>query len=206
MIRPFHAAIDLGAGSGRVFVGAVDPGNVHLHEAHRFYYAPRRVDGHLRWDVARLFDGLREGLHRASACARDAGGELQSAGVDAWGVDYGLVDEEGSLVEEPICYRDERTAGMMERVFARVPREEIFAATGIQFLALNTLYQLAAHVSEGLPARASASAAHSGSLPSFSVRRRHGRAHQRVDDAAAGRQGRASGRTRCSLVSACRAA
>jgi rhamnulokinase len=77
-----------------------------------------------------------------------------SAGVDSWGVDYGLVDAHGTLVEDPICYRDERTAGVMEQVFERTPRAEIFARTGIQFLAFNTLFQLFAHMHSGIPARA----------------------------------------------------
>jgi rhamnulokinase len=151
---PFHAAVDLGAGGGRVFVGDVSSSSIRLDEAHRFHYAPRHVDGHLRWDIARLFDGLRTGLRRAADTAQAIGGELVSAGVDAWGVDYGLVDGDGRLVEEPICYRDERTSGLMEDVFARVPREAIFWTTGIQFLPFNTLFQLTAHAREGWPPRA----------------------------------------------------
>jgi rhamnulokinase len=153
-VRAFHAAIDLGAGSGRVFVGTAAPDAVGVRELHRFHYAPRPLDGHLRWDMPRLVEGLRIGLHHADEAARTGGGELISVGVDGWGVDYGLLDDEGRLIEEPICYRDERTTGVMEGVFARVPRETIFAATGIQLLPFNTLFQLAAHVSAGLPARA----------------------------------------------------
>jgi rhamnulokinase len=148
-----HAAVDLGAGSGRVFVGVVRPDVARLEEVHRFRYAPRLSDGHLRWDIRALFDGIRAGLHDAAKIARGSMAELASVGVDSWGVDYGLVDGEGDLVEEPIAYRDDRTAGMMEEVFVRLPREVIFAKTGIQFLALNTLYQLAAHSRQGLPAR-----------------------------------------------------
>ncbi len=149
-----HLAIDLGAGSGRAIVGRADPSGLVLREAHRFQYAPRRVAGHLRWDLAALLEGIREGLRRAPSVASELGGRLQSVGVDSWGVDYGLVDDAGRLLEEPISYRDERTEGVMETVFARVPREEIFARTGIQFLALNTLYQLVAHARDGLPPRA----------------------------------------------------
>jgi rhamnulokinase len=79
---------------------------------------------------------------------------LLSVGVDGWGVDYGLLDAEGDLIEEPICYRDERTIGVMESVFACAPRETLFGATGIQLLPFNTLFQLAAHVRAGLPPRA----------------------------------------------------
>jgi rhamnulokinase len=149
-----HAAVDLGAGSGRVFLGDVRPGAARLDEVHRFRYAPRISDGHLRWDIAALFDGIRAGLRDAARIAQASGAKLASVGVDSWGVDYGLLDDEGRLVEEPIAYRDDRTVGMMEEVFVRLPREEIFAKTGIQFLPLNTLYQLAAHSRKGFPARA----------------------------------------------------
>jgi rhamnulokinase len=153
-VNPFHAAIDLGAGSGRVFIGTASRDAVRLEEAHRFHYTPRHHDGHLRWDSRLLFDGLREGLRRARDAARAAGGELISAGVDAWGVDYGLIDADGRLVEDPICYRDARTAGIMEDVFSRVPRQAVFDETGIQFLPFNTLFQLAAHTRNGFPATA----------------------------------------------------
>jgi rhamnulokinase len=153
-VRAFHAAIDLGAGSGRVFVGEAAPGAVGLRELHRFHYRPRPLEGHLRWDMPRLVDGLHVGLRRAAEAASTAGGELISVGVDGWGVDYGLFDDEGDLIEEPICYRDDRTLDVMERVFACVPRDTIFAASGIQMLPFNTLFQLAAHVSAGLPAHA----------------------------------------------------
>jgi rhamnulokinase len=153
-MRAFHAAIDLGAASGRVFAGEAAPDAIRLVEAHRFQYAPRQVDGHLRWDMTRLLEGVRAGLRHAADAATSRGGELISLGVDSWGVDYGLVDDEGSLIEEPICYRDERTSGVMADVFAHVPREAIFDATGIQLLPFNTLFQLAAHVRAGLPPRA----------------------------------------------------
>jgi rhamnulokinase len=149
-----HLAIDLGAGSGRAILGRLEPDSLDLEEVHRFHYAPRRVAGHLRWDVEALFDGVRAGLAAGGAGAARRNGCLASVGVDAWGVDYGLVDPDGRLVEEPIGYRDSRTDGMMERVFAVVPRDEVFRRTGIQFMQLNTLYQLAAHAQEGIPERA----------------------------------------------------
>jgi rhamnulokinase len=149
-----HAAVDLGAGSGRVFMGLVRPEAARFEEVHRFQYAPRISDGHLRWDIRALFDGIRAGLRGAAKIARASGAHLASVGVDSWGVDYGLLDSDGNLVEEPIAYRDDRTVGMMDEVFVRLSREAIFAKTGIQFLALNTLYQLAAHSRKGLPAGA----------------------------------------------------
>jgi rhamnulokinase len=149
-----HAAVDLGAGSGRVLAGGFSDRGVRLEEAHRFSYAPRRVAGHLRWDVARLLDGIRAGLRRAAAIAAEQGTTLRTVGVDSWAVDYGLIDVGGRLVEEPICYRDARTGGMMERAFASVTREMLFHSTGIQFLPFNTVFQLMAHVDEGLPKNA----------------------------------------------------
>jgi rhamnulokinase len=146
-----HVAIDLGAGSGRAFLGRLDQGRLRVDEVHRFQYAPRRLDAHLRWDAAAIFDGISHGLAGAHAAS---GGTLDSVGVDTWGVDYGLLDARGRLLEDPICYRDERTNGIMEEVFGRVSRDEIFGHTGIQFLQLNTLYQLVAHLKAGLPAGA----------------------------------------------------
>ena len=111
MPRTCHAAVDLGAGSGRVLVGSIDDHGVRLEEAHRFAYAPRRTAGHLRWDMASLLSGLRDGLRCAHVTASTWNARLESVGVDSWGVDYGLIDGDGRLLEDPICYRDERTAG-----------------------------------------------------------------------------------------------
>jgi rhamnulokinase len=150
----WHAAIDLGAGSGRALVGRVGADELHVEEVHRFHYAPRQARGHLRWDIDRLFEGVRAGVLAAGARVAAEGAWLASAAVDSWGVDYGLIDADGRLTEEPICYRDDRTDGVMEQVFASVAREEIYRRTGIQFLQLNTLYQVAAHVREGVPRNA----------------------------------------------------
>lgn len=149
-----HAAVDLGAGSGRVLAGGLSPGGVVLEEAHRFEYAPRQAAGHLRWNFGRLLDGMRAGLARAGAIAAREGRALRSIGVDSWGVDYGLVDSEGQLVEEPICYRDPRTGWAMARALARLGKEPLFRRSGIQLLPFNTIFQLMAHVDEGLPAAA----------------------------------------------------
>src|SRR5439155_13700056 len=151
MSEPLYVAVDLGAGSGRVFLAGIGPGEVRLEEARRFHYPARRTAGHLRWDAAHIFAEIDAGLRRASERARQFGRPVQSMGVDSWGVNYGLVDADGHLVEDPVCYRDERTAGVPARVFDRVPREEIFARTGIQLLDFNTIFQLHAHAREGLP-------------------------------------------------------
>lgn len=146
-----HLAIDLGAGSGRAFVGRVERDGLAFEEVYRFQYQPRIIRGHLRWDAARLFDGIRRALACAGNAARKDGIPIASVGVDSWGVDYAMVDVDGQLIEDPVSYRDERTTGMMERVLKVVPRHEIFARTGLQFLQLNTLFQLAAQALEGLP-------------------------------------------------------
>ncbi|MDX2030609.1 MAG: rhamnulokinase family protein, partial [Blastocatellia bacterium] len=153
MSEPLYIAIDLGAGSGRVFL--VDLGSeLRLEEARRFTYPPRREAGHLRWDAGEIFAEIKRGLAAAGRRARELGREVRSIGVDSWAVDYGLLDAEGNLLEDPVCYRDERTAGAMEAVFAQMDRDEIHRRTGIQFLSLNTIFQLHAHAREGLPARA----------------------------------------------------
>jgi rhamnulokinase len=153
MARPrFHLALDLGAASGRAVLGSLGENGLELHEVHRFTYAPRPVGEHLRWDAARLFEGVRAALGLSRATAADMEVDVISAGVDSWGVDYGLVDGGGQLLEDPVCYRDDRTSdAVLAGVFASVPREELFARTGIQFLPFNTVFQLAAHVREGVP-------------------------------------------------------
>ena len=146
-----YLAIDLGAGSGRAMLGGFSDAGLELTEVHRFHYPPVAKDGHLRWPFARILEGIESGL---VAAQRAAQGPIASLGVDSWAVDYGLVDETGRLLEDPISYRDHRTDGAIERVLRDVPRHEIFERTGIQFQQFNTLYQLRAHVREGLPPRA----------------------------------------------------
>jgi rhamnulokinase len=154
MNEPLYIAVDLGAGSGRVFLAGVEPDELRLEEVRRFHYPPRRSNGHLRWDLAHIFAEIKAGLHAAGARARELERFVQSIGVDSWGVDYGLIDADGSLLEEPVCYRDERTSTVMERVFEKMSRAEIFARTGIQFLNINTLFQLYAHAAAGIPDKA----------------------------------------------------
>jgi rhamnulokinase len=145
-----YIAVDLGAGSGRVFLAGLDAEEFLLEEVRRFHYPPTPVDGHLRWDVAKIFAEIKTGLRLAGERALQLGRAIRSLAVDSWAVDYGLVDEANQLIENPVCYRDERTAGMMEKVFAQIPREEIFERTGIQFLVFNTLFQLYAQAQTGL--------------------------------------------------------
>jgi rhamnulokinase len=146
-----YIAVDLGAGSGRVFLAGVAGGELLLEEVRRFKYPPREEGGRLRWPFGEILGEIKAGLVEAGARAGQLGRRVRSIGVDSWAVDYGLVDGEGSLIENPVCYRDARTRGVMDEVFRVVPREELFARTGIQFLELNTLYQLFAHAREGFP-------------------------------------------------------
>jgi L-rhamnose isomerase len=103
------------------------------------------LDGHLHWDTFHLFDEIVKALE---ACA---GEKLESVGLDTWGVDFALLDSEGEFLEPPYCYRDSRTGGMMDEFFMRIPREKIYQLTGMQFLQLNTLYQLFAMVRRKSP-------------------------------------------------------
>ena len=134
-----HLAIDLGAESGRVVVGHLEDGSLRLEEVHRFPNGPVHVLGRLHWDVLRLWSEIKQGLYLA---AQAYGGDLASVGLDTWGVDFGLLAPDGTLLGNPYHYRDSRTNGMLEAAFEIVPRAEVFERTGIQFMQINTLYQL----------------------------------------------------------------
>src|SRR6266849_1700391 len=136
-----YLGIDLGAESGRVMAGLWDGKHMRLEELHRFPNGPVEIGGSLRWYVLRLWSEIQHGL---TAAARRYGKAVRSVGVDTWGVDFALLSKTNELLGQPFHYRDARTRGMMERAFRRVPRAEIFAATGLQFMQFNTLYQLLA--------------------------------------------------------------
>ncbi|MCL4863135.1 MAG: rhamnulokinase [Caldilineaceae bacterium] len=142
-------AFDLGAESGRALLGRFDGDRLALDDVHRFPNTPVRTPDGLHWDVLRLWGEIKHGIalarHQPSA-------NLRSLGLDTWGVDFGLLDRTGALIGNPYHYRDSRTDGMMDAAFARVPRAEIFAQTGIQFMPINTLYQLVALVQQRAPA------------------------------------------------------
>jgi rhamnulokinase len=137
------AAVDLGASSGRVIVGLVaarsDPARLRLHHVHRFPNNPVAAGGTLYWDILRLYAEALAGL---AAADRQFG--LASAGIDSWGVDFGLLDSGGALLGNPVHYRDARTVGAVDRLLARIPAAELYAATGIQQHPINTIYQLVA--------------------------------------------------------------
>ena len=134
-------AIDLGADSGRLVLGHFDGERVRAEELHRFASQPVRLPTGLHSDVAHIWHEIGVGLRAAAAAC---GGRIDGVGVDTWGVDFALLDGEGGLLGLPYHYRDTLSAGMCERACARVPREEIFAATGLQFMSINSLYQLLA--------------------------------------------------------------
>ncbi|HWS80306.1 MAG TPA: rhamnulokinase family protein [Rubrobacter sp.] len=134
-----YLAVDLGAESGRVVLGRFDGGRVSLEEFHRFPNTPVRLPDGLHWDVLRILSEIKDGLAKA---VREE--EIEGIGIDSWGVDFGLLDGEGALVSNPYHHRDARTEGMMDEAFGLVGKEEIYRTTGIQFLPINTLYQLLA--------------------------------------------------------------
>jgi rhamnulokinase len=133
------AAADLGASGGRVIVGRVGPGQLDLHEAHRFANTPVRLLDTLHWDILALYDSVLAGLR---AAARDF--DLASAGIDTWGVDFGLLDSGGALLGNPVHYRDGRTTGVADRFAAVATAAELYEITGTQLLPFNTIFQLVA--------------------------------------------------------------
>jgi rhamnulokinase len=139
------AAVDLGASGGRVIAGRVSADEIVLHEVSRFANEPVRAGGTLHWDILGLYRSVCSGLSAAASSFT-----LASAGIDTWGVDYGLLDAAGALIGNPVHYRDARTDG----VTVPVPAEALYAVTGIQHLPINTIYQLAA--AAGTPALAAA--------------------------------------------------
>lgn len=149
MARQTVLAVDLGAQSGRVMAVGLDGSALEIEELHRFPNTPVAVRGPgrstLLWDFLRLWHDIQTGLEKGKAR------QPASLGVDTWGVDFGLLDEQGSLIGNPVHYRDERTEGMLEVVFDRVPRAEVFDRTGIQIMAINTLYQMMSLVERRSP-------------------------------------------------------
>jgi sugar (pentulose or hexulose) kinase len=136
-----YIAVDLGAESGRVMLGSVWADKLALAEIHRFDNRPIGEAGSLRWDFKRLSSEIKTGISKA---VKEAGGQVRGIGVDSWGVDFGLIDDAGELIENPYHYRDGRTDGMMEKAFELMGKREIYENTGLQFLQFNTVYQLLA--------------------------------------------------------------
>jgi len=143
-----YLAFDLGAESGRAILGTLESGRLALEEIHRFLNTPVRVFSSLYWDTLRLWHEIQQGLRIAG---RERQTALDGIGVDTWGVDFALLDASGAMLENPRHYRDARTNGMLDAVFKLIPREEVFAQTGIQFMQINSLYQLYAMRLAGSP-------------------------------------------------------
>jgi rhamnulokinase len=141
-------AFDLGAGSGRAVLGTLDGPKLTVHEVRRFPNNPLPLAGHIHWNVYALFDEMKAAMRDAAA---SVGERPASIGVDTWGVDFGLLARDGSLLGLPFCYRDHRNAGAMEDYFKLVPRDALYEATGIQFMPFNTLFQMYALVRERSP-------------------------------------------------------
>ncbi len=131
-----YLAVDLGAESGRVIAGRIQDSRLELEEIHRFANTPLHTEKGLFWNAPALFDEIKHGLKEASHL------QVNGIGIDTWGLDFGLLTEDGRLVENPRHYRDPKNQGAMEEAFRTVPREEIFEATGVQFMDFNSLYQL----------------------------------------------------------------
>jgi rhamnulokinase len=141
MAERVYLAVDLGAESGRVMAGIWNGKLIRLEEVHRFPNGPVFLADTMRWDVLRLWAEIQNGLALA---AKQFGKRIASVGADTWGVDYVLLTKKNEMLGQPFHYRDARTRGMLEKAFRKVPRAEIFAQTGLQFMELNTLYQLLA--------------------------------------------------------------
>jgi sugar (pentulose or hexulose) kinase len=141
--RTICLAVDLGAGSGRVLAGIHEGARLQLNELNRFANDPIKEADGWHWNFEQLFAHIKQGVALA---AKKYGDAVVSIGVDTWGVDYGLLDHHGKLLGAPFQYRDSRTRGMQEEAFRRMPREEIYRRTGIQFMFFNTLFQLLAEL------------------------------------------------------------
>ncbi len=144
MTAKAYLAIDLGAESGRAMVGVLDGHRLDLHEAHRFLHLPRRLPSGLHWNLMGLWGEILEGTRKAVAWCREKGVPLVSLGVDTWGVDWGMVNPGGELTFLPHAYRDERNQAAYDKTLAALGKESLYETTGIQFMAINTLFQVVA--------------------------------------------------------------
>ncbi len=143
-----YLAVDLGASSGRVLAGLFKNGKLELAELHRFWNGAVEKEDGLHWDIDQRFVEIKTGLKKGFETYGDA---VAAIGIDTWAVDYGLLDADGKLLNQPFHYRDSRTDHMMPRVFEVVPKDEVYNRTGLQFMQFNTLYQLAAELRAGRP-------------------------------------------------------
>jgi rhamnulokinase len=147
MAQRVFAAVDLGASSGRVVAGTVEGDRIAVRKVHRFPNALVERGDRLRWDLSGLYREVLAGLEGLT--------DAESIGIDAWGIDYGLLDPEGRLLAEPVAYRDARTTGIAQQVHAAISPRDLYAVSGVQFLPFNTVYQLVSEQAGSLWSRAS---------------------------------------------------
>ena len=143
-----YLAFDFGAQSARAIYGKLDAGKLKISEKYRFKTGGIELQNTLRWDIARFFEEIKSACKKISTENEE---ELLGIGIDTWGVDYALLDAKGELVSNPYHYRDKRTNNIYEYTFKRIPREEIYKTTGIQFMQINALFQLASMVRDKSP-------------------------------------------------------
>jgi len=141
MAETVYLAVDMGASSGRHVAGMFDGNRLRLEEVHRFENGAVSAAGHLYWDYLGLWSNIRTGLR---AAGQKFGSRIASVGIDTWGVDYALLGRDDEILGNPVAYRDHRTDGIFDKAFPIVPRAEIFRHTGLQFMTINTAYQLLA--------------------------------------------------------------
>jgi rhamnulokinase len=137
MPSPSFLAFDLGAASGRAILGQLETSHLHTKELYRFANGMLPFRGHLHWDIFRLLEEIKKGL---AVCAEET--RIASFAIDTWGVDFGLLDQDGTILGMPFAYRDAHTQGAMEEFFKLIPQERIYYLTGIQFLPFNSLFQI----------------------------------------------------------------
>ena len=138
VVKNTYLAVDFGGGSGRVIAGFLVHGKLKMEEIYRFPNRQVRMGKHVYWDFPALFEEMKNGLKEAAR----RGYSVSGIGIDTWGVDFGLIDKNGNLLGNPVCYRDERTQGMPEKVFRLLEPGEHYRVTGTQVMPINTLFQL----------------------------------------------------------------
>ena len=131
-------AIDLGATSGRVILASLSNGTIEMEEIHRFPDTIIQMQGHFYWDLPAIYKSVIEGLKKVA----ERKVEIASIGIDTWGVDFGLLRKDGTLIENPVHYRDKRNSGMIEKAEEYISKERMYDITGIQFMDFNTVFQL----------------------------------------------------------------
>ena len=132
-------AIDLGASGGKGFIGEFDGKKLSFREKHRFSNDPVNIGGAFMWDVLRIFHEIKNSVR---SCANSGDGDITTIGIDTWGVDFGLLDKTGMLIENPYHYRDKRVDDIFDEFYTKIPKDKLYAITGLQYLPFNTVFQL----------------------------------------------------------------